>query len=94
MALDRTLNFERALKNESEYDVVNFLSKRDKTRNMSCIEPPKMCDLKSQLSGVPYNILNQSAYPGREDDCRKIDEHIVVIPETKIVREFDIVTNN
>jgi len=31
---------------------------------------------------------------GKEADCKKIDEHNVVIPETKIVREFDVVSNN
>jgi len=38
--------------------------------------------------------VNQHPIKGKEEDCRKLDEHNVIIPETKIVRDFDIVTNN
>jgi hypothetical protein len=31
---------------------------------------------------------------GREDECHKLDEFNVVVPETKIVREYDVVSNN
>jgi len=38
--------------------------------------------------------VNQHPIKGKEEDCRRLDEHNVIIPETKIVRDFDIVTNN
>lgn len=43
---------------------------------------------------MPYNIITQTVLKNREEECRKMDEHNVIIPETKIVRDFDIVTNN
>lgn len=35
-----------------------------------------------------------TARKGKEEECKKLDEHHVVIPETKIIRDFDIVTNH
>jgi len=45
-------------------------------------------------SGYPYNLVNMHAFKGKEEEVRKIDEVNIVVPETKIVREFDIVSNN
>jgi hypothetical protein len=61
---------------------------------MARIEKAKECNLKSQWSCMPYNIITQTVLKNREEECRKMDEHNVIIPETKIVRDFDIVTNN
>lgn len=46
------------------------------------------------MSGYPFNILNHQAWKGKEQEVKKLDEFTVVVPETKIVRDFDIVTNN
>jgi len=45
MAQDRKTNFDRSLSNHtSQYNIVNFLSKRDQTVNMAKIEPGKEMD--------------------------------------------------
>lgn len=42
---------------------------------------------------MPQNIISQQTRKGFEKDVEKIDQHLVVIPETKIVRDFDVVSN-
>jgi hypothetical protein len=61
---------------------------------MAMIEPPKKEPPRSQKSGYPFNLVNHQAWKGKEEECRKLDEHNVVVPEMKIVREFDVVSNH
>lgn len=61
---------------------------------MAMIEPPKKEPPRSQKSGYPFNIVNMAAFKGKEEECKKLDEHVVVIPEYKVVREMDIISNN
>jgi len=94
MSQDRQRNKERQLKHENPYDLVTFQSKIDPSVNMACTDELRECNLRSQLSGYPFNIVTHSPLKGKEAEVRKLDEHNVIIPETKIVREFDIVNNN
>jgi len=84
---------EKKTKNEAFYNILNFNHKLNPKQNASMIMPPKRTT-KTNKSAYTFNIVNMQALKGKEEEVRKMDEVNIVVPQNKIVRDFDIVSNH
>merc|ERR1712096_481148 len=83
---------EKTLKKEQQFNIINFENKEDPSIKLDYKEKLK-AENKSNRSVVPFNIISNKPIIGKEKEYQLLDSKEAIIPETKIVREFDIVSN-
>lgn len=90
MAQERETSFDKQLNTECKFNILNFKDKKDPNINHATINQSKFRDIKSLISGSPYNIINQSPWPGQEKICKNLDTPKVKNDEH---RNFNILSN-